>query len=96
MADKEGRLSKAIRPPTLPEGEQLSLPSKDTLEEVRRLLKRYSKEVNRSDELSAASKAMYVDFATCFVRWIYGGFQPGSRGSNTRPWKRIKKATPKG
>lgn len=54
------------------------------MEEVRHLLDRYSKEVSSNIELSQSSKTMYIDFATCFVRWICGGFQPGSHGRRSR------------
>ena len=53
-------------------------PSASTLSEVHKLLTQYAHEVEHSD-LSHSSKAMYVDFADCFVRWMNGGFQPGIR-----------------
>jgi hypothetical protein len=53
-------------------------PAPATLREVRELFGRYANEVNSSD-LSDSSKAMYIDFANCFVRWMYGGFKPGMR-----------------
>ena len=77
------RLPKAAVRPS-PDEPEKSIPSKATLEEVRLFLKRYADEVNASVELSQTSKSMYIDFASCFVRWMYGGFQPGARGSNLR------------
>jgi hypothetical protein len=80
------RLSKAVGRPSADKDHGPQVPSKTTLEEVRKLLKRYTEEVSSSVELSQTSKTMYIDFADCFVRWMYGGFQPGARGS--RPRKR--------
>jgi hypothetical protein len=58
-----------------------SLPSTATLEEVLTFFDHYVKAVNASD-LSVTSKTMYIDFADNFIRWLYGGFEPGSRGRN--------------
>ena len=74
------RLSKILASPPVEEGEGSAIPSKSTLEEVQKFLDRYAREVSNNGELSQTSKTMYIDFATCFVRWMYGGFQPGSRG----------------
>lgn len=51
---------------------QSAVPTKATLEEVRVFLERYADEVNASLELSPTSKAIYIDHATNFVRWMYG------------------------
>jgi hypothetical protein len=56
----------------------IAAPALTTLREVRELFDRYAEEVNLSD-LSQSSKAMYIDFASCFIRWMNGGFQPGLR-----------------
>ncbi|MGA2207598.1 MAG: hypothetical protein ABSG10_12790 [Terracidiphilus sp.] len=55
-------------------------PSASTLKEVHNLLTQYAAEMEQSG-LSHSSKAMYIDFADCFVRWMNGGFQPGMRKS---------------
>ena len=83
------RLSKAVaqRPNEEPVS---SLPSKSTLEELRVLFKRYTDEVNKSTNLSQTSKTMYIDFADCFVRWMYGGFKPGSRGMSPRMFRKLR------
>jgi len=67
------------------EGKSAAAPATSTLKELRHLFEQYADEVNHSN-LSSASKAMYVDFAACFVRWTYGGFRPGlqSSGRGTR------------
>ena len=78
------RLSKAAASPPSEEEHVVPLPSKATLEEVRKLFEQYSEELESNGELSQTSKTMYIDFAGCFVRWMYGGFKPGSRGSNRR------------
>lgn len=57
--------------------------SKEALDEISRLFEQYASEVHRCD-LSQSSKAMYVDHANYFVRWVHGDFQPGVRGSNSR------------
>jgi hypothetical protein len=87
------RLSKALaRPPT--DDREIGLPpSKATSDAVRKFLKQYVKEVNKSVELSQASKTMYIDFAECFVRWMHGGFQPGLRGANSRTLRRLRGRT---
>jgi hypothetical protein len=77
------RLAKAALRPS-DDSEPALIPSKETLEEVRTFLKRYAEEMNCNEELSQSSKSMYIDFATCFVRWMYGGFAPGSRSSRSR------------
>jgi hypothetical protein len=56
--------------------------STTALEELEAALKKYSEEIDAS-ELSSASKAIYLDHATNFVRWIKGEFRPGSVKS---PW----------
>jgi hypothetical protein len=68
-----------------PAGEEAMKPvvSKETLEQICKLFEQYAAEVDRCD-LSQSSKTMYLDHANCFVRWIYGGFKPGVRGSNSR------------
>jgi hypothetical protein len=86
MEAEKNRLAKHFAWPhseTASEADGNALPSKSTLEEVRTLFEKYAAEVSRSD-LSPSSKAMYVDFANCFVRWMYGGFKPGSAGPRPR------------
>jgi hypothetical protein len=59
------------------------------------LLQLYAAEVDQA-ELTPASKAHYIDFANCFVRWIRGEFEPGSTAGNLRKpnWnKRTDKAS---
>ena len=74
----------------LPIEESRALPSNTTIEEVRNLFNRYAAELNANVELSQASKTMYIDFAGCFVRWMVGGFKPGSLGSaRKKPIDRI-------
>lgn len=70
------RLAKAALRPS-DDSKPALTPSKETLEEVYSFLKRFAEEVNGNEELSQSSKTMYIDFATCFVRWMYGGFTPG-------------------
>lgn len=83
------RLPKAPVRLSAGEPEVKAVPSKATLEEVRVFLERYVDEVNANVELSQGSKAIYIDHATNFVKWMYGGFQPGSRGgSRLRPKSR--------
>jgi len=84
------RLSKALVSLSAPIEQKRLLPTKAASEEVRRLFKKYVKEVNASVELSQASKTMYIDFASCFVRWMHGGFQPGSRGHNARTLRKLR------
>jgi hypothetical protein len=62
----------------------IAAPSLTTLREVRELFERYVEEVDLSD-LSQSSKAMYIDFASCFIRWMNGGFQPGLRKAGKLP-----------
>jgi len=78
------RLKKAALVAPVDEISEPALPSKATMDEVRTFFKRYVREVESSPELSQYSKTMYIDFADCFVRWMRGGFKPGSRGSNRR------------
>jgi hypothetical protein len=78
------RLKKAALAMPVDESSEPTLPSKVTMDEVRIFFKRYVREVESSSELSQTSKTMYIDFADCFVRWMRGGFKPGSRGSNRR------------
>jgi hypothetical protein len=79
-----GRLKRpAVVPPT-----KSGVPSKEMVEEVRSLFKRYAAEINANVELSQSSKTMYIDFASCFVRWMVGGFKPGSRGGR-KPTSRV-------
>jgi hypothetical protein len=61
--------------------------SEDALKEVKSALQTYCARVSGTD-LSEASKSFYIDFADCFVRWIEGEFEPGSRAN---PWKRRPK-----
>jgi hypothetical protein len=61
---------------------ELSVSREDLLRGLEPLLDEYTALVTDSN-LSHGSKAMYTDFANCFVRWIRGEFQPGSIGS----WK---------
>jgi hypothetical protein len=78
--------SPAVVPPA-----ESAAPSKETMEEVRRLFKRYAAEIDANVELSQTSKTMYIDFASCFVRWMVGGFKPGSRGGrkpSSQVWPR--------
>jgi hypothetical protein len=59
------------------------------------LLQLYAAEVDQA-ELTPASKAHYIDFANCFVRWIRGEFEPGRTAGNLRKpnWnKRTDKAS---
>lgn len=52
-------------------------PTKSALEkQIEILLQLYAAEVDHA-ELTPASKAGYIDFANCFVRWIRGEFVPG-------------------
>lgn len=51
---------------------------------LRLKLQEYATAVN-SAELSAASRAMYIDMATCFVRWTEGMFTPGGLKIEARP-----------
>lgn len=79
----------AVRPPADESLEKL-VPSKATMEEVRKLFNRYAAEISANVELSQTSKTMYIDFANCFVRWMVGGFRPGAPGSNRRkPTSRV-------
>jgi hypothetical protein len=64
------------------------VPSKETLEELRMLFDRYADEIAADVELSQGSKTMYIDIAKCFLRWMYGGFRPGSRGGSLRSIRR--------
>jgi hypothetical protein len=86
---KSGRLKNSLKKPIARldgeephgEGNSIAVPATSTLKELRQLFERYAEEVNRSN-LSSASKAIYVDFAACFVRWTYGGFRPGLQSSD--------------
>ncbi|MBZ5569106.1 MAG: hypothetical protein LAN64_14805 [Acidobacteriia bacterium] len=60
------------------------------LEEPEAALKKYSEEIDAS-ELSLASKAIYLDHFTNFVRWVKGEFRPGSVKS---PWLTRKQKPP--
>jgi hypothetical protein len=76
-------------------GEPGKPPTKtELLKQIETLLELYADDVE-SAGLSEASKAHYIDFANCFVRWIRGEFEPGKvAGSIGRPanWnKRIDK-----
>jgi hypothetical protein len=59
--------------------------SEDALKEVKSALQAYYARVSETD-LSEASKSFYIDFADCFVRWLEGAFEPGSRANPY--WKR--------
>jgi hypothetical protein len=84
------RLKKATGTALAIDSQDASPPSKETTEEVRKHFKRYAAEITANGELSQASKAMYIDFANCFVRWMVGGFRPGAPGSNRRnPTSRV-------
>lgn len=73
---------------SLKEQDQKSIISRDDLlRGLEPLLDEYTALVTASN-LSHRSKAMYTDFANCFVRWIRGEFQPGSIGS----WKMTPKS----
>ena len=78
MAKQNNERIRRILPTHKEVKETLASPSMSTLREVRKMFDQYADEVDRSD-LSQSSKAMYIDFANCFVRWIYGGFKPGMR-----------------
>lgn len=79
-----------VRPSAEPEPK--AVPSQATLQEVQIFLKRYAEEVSANGELSQTSKALYIDFADCFVRWMYGAFQPGSRGGRVRAFRKIRRS----
>jgi phosphatidylserine decarboxylase len=84
------RLKKAAATSLANDGQDAALPSKATMEKVRKLFKRYAAEISTNAELSQSSKTMYIDFADCFVRWMVGGFRPGAPGSNRRkPTSRV-------
>lgn len=86
----KNRLSKALAPKRLEDQRPAVMPSKSTLEEVQKFLKLYTDEVERTPELSRTSKTMYIDFASCFVRWMYGGFKPGSRGRSAHSYRKLR------
>jgi len=44
-----------------------------------RLVNAYAAEVERA-ELASGSKAIYIEMADCFVRWVGGQFRPGING----------------
>ena len=69
-----------------PRKKQIADQSADLL----RLANSLKAEVDKSTELSQSSKTMYIDFADCFVRWMYGGFKPGSRGINPRMFRKLR------
>ena len=54
------------------------------LKEIIDLHKRYSDEVWKSENLAIYSKALYIDMANNFVRWIQGEFKPGGAGLKLR------------
>jgi hypothetical protein len=68
-----------------------SVSREDVLRGLEPLLDEYTAVVTASN-LSHGSKAMYTDFANCFVRWIRGEFQPGSIGS----WKMTPRSSKSG
>jgi hypothetical protein len=94
----KNRLNKLFARPereaTLGESDSFALPEKATLEQVHLLFETYAGQVNRST-LSPASKAMYIDFANCFVRWMHGGVQPGIFGPKGRQAPPFRKLDPK-
>lgn len=52
--------------------------SAEALEEVKRAFREYEEQVE-STNLSPNSKRTYTNRAECFVRWLDGDFEPGSR-----------------
>jgi hypothetical protein len=80
--EREGEEQTRTHLPKLPIRQQESEPAMDDpvlLGRLRRLLEAYSDQVNASD-LSVGSKAIYVQNAECFVRWVHGSFTPGING----------------
>lgn len=86
------RLKKAAATPPADHGQDASLPSKATMEEVHKLFRQYATEISGNVELSQASKAMYIDFASCFVRWMVGGFRPGSHGGRVGAFRKATRS----
>jgi hypothetical protein len=87
--DQNSRLHKIAQRLQSDEPQDRPVPSKETLEELRTLFDRYADEIAADLELSQGSKTMYIDIAKCFVRWMYGGFRPGSRGGSLRSIRRL-------
>ena len=79
--DGSNRLGKLFEHPALKKPTKEQEPKKsaspETLKEVRLLFDRYAAEVEQS-ALAESSKAMYIDHANYFIRWLYGGFVPGA------------------
>jgi hypothetical protein len=83
------RLKGTVAASRIEDGTIAAKPSKKTLEEVLKLFKQYSNELESNAELSQTSKTMYTDFAKCFVRWMNGEFKPGYQGSNGRTRRKL-------
>jgi hypothetical protein len=81
---RDRRLPKLAQRPPSDESQDIPVPSKATLEELRKFFDRYADETAADVELSPGSKVMYIDSAKRFVRWMYRGFRPGSRGGSLR------------
>jgi hypothetical protein len=61
--------------------------SDETLKEIDELFQQYSDEIWHSDDLATYSKAIYIDNANSFIRWMRGDFKPGAAG--LKPRRRI-------
>lgn len=84
--DSVGRFKKLLSTPTpltTPEPSCIKV-SEETLREVDELFKQYSDEVWECEDLADYSKAIYIDNATNFIRWIKGNFKPGAAGLKPR------------
>ena len=68
----------------------ISKTSDTILKEIVHIHKQYSDEVWKSENLADYSKALYIDMANNFVRWIQGGFTPGAAG--LKPRRRTRQA----
>jgi hypothetical protein len=79
-------------------GEPGKPPTKTELvKQLEILFQLYADDVDCAD-LTPASKAHYIDFANCFVRWIRGEFEPGRNAGKRRlpaNWKERTDTTPK-
>jgi len=88
--DQTNRLKELFARPGVKQATQQRAEAEETpvspemLKAVRVSFDRYAAEIKESP-LSEASKTMYIDFAGCFVRWMYGGFKPGAAPGMLRP-----------
>jgi hypothetical protein len=94
MPDNEGQVRSRL--PKLARQMATTTPVRDQrlLRRLSRLVNAYAAEVDCA-ELASGSKAIYIEMADCFVRWIGGQFSPGINGvcySERQSAKRVRRS----